>query len=170
MQLRILTHLLDWRRCSSSQSCSFSVISSVSFVPSRIRSKFSEGALTRFCFCTCAHKPFTLFEISSIFLLAVHAKVTLLLSLKIDHFGKSFPSLGLAATFTLSRLSMDIICNLRDWKHAVLNVSSVVSIFNCRRSAKRQRNWSISMRAAVFPHETSVICSVVRFITINTVC
>ena len=56
----------------------------------------------------CAHKLVTLFEISSIFLLAVcsvairlvHAEVNLVLSLMIDHFGKSFPSLGLAAMFT----------------------------------------------------------------------
>ena len=56
----------------------------------------------------CAHKPVILFEISSIFLLAVcsvairlvHAEVNLFLSLKIDHFGKYFPSLGLAAIFT----------------------------------------------------------------------
>ena len=56
----------------------------------------------------CAHKPITLLKISSIFLLAVcsvavrlvHAKVNLFLSLKIDHFGESLPSLGLAAFFT----------------------------------------------------------------------
>ena len=29
MQLRIPTHLLDWKRCSSSQSFSFSVISTI---------------------------------------------------------------------------------------------------------------------------------------------
>ena len=61
-----------------------------------------------FVFCMCARKPVTLFEISSIFLLAVcsvairlvHAKVNLFLSLKMDHFGNFFPSVGLAAIFT----------------------------------------------------------------------
>ena len=51
---------------------------------------------------------------------------------------------------------------------AVLRVSGVESIFNCRQSAKFQRNCSIPTRAAVFPHETSVICAVVRLI-IDTV-
>ena len=53
-------------------------------------------------------------------------------------------------------------CNLRDWVDAVLRVSGVVSIVNCRQSAKFERNCSIPTRAAVFPHETSVICAVVR--------
>ena len=60
-------------------------------------------------------------------------------------------------------------CNLRDVRHAVLRVSGVVSLFDCFQSAKIQRNWSITTGAAVFPHETSVICSVVRLI-IDTVC
>ena len=112
----------------------------------------------------CAHKTVILFEISSIFLFAVcsvairlvHAGVNLFLSLKIDHFGKSFPSLGLAANFTMGYTLFFI-------------VSCVVSIFNCRQSAKFQRNSLITTRAAVFPRETSVICSVVRLI-IDTVC
>ena len=59
VQLRILKLLLDWKRCSSSQSHSFLVISSVSFVPSvplvpsRIGSKFSEGVSTRFFLHVC---------------------------------------------------------------------------------------------------------------------
>ena len=66
VQLRVLTPLLDWKRCSSSQSHSFSVISSVSFVPcvpsvplvpSRIRSKFSEGVSTRFVFACVPTNP-----------------------------------------------------------------------------------------------------------------
>ena len=43
-----------------------------------------------------------------------------------------------------------------------------MSIFNCRQSAKFLANCSITTRAAVFPRETSVICSVVRLI-IDTV-
>ena len=63
-QLRILTPLLDWKRCTSFKSYTFSVISFVPFapsvplVPSRIRSKFSEV-------CGCSFRLVILLKTSS---------------------------------------------------------------------------------------------------------
>ena len=100
-----------------------------------------------------------LLAVCSVAIRLVHANALLFLSLEIDHFRM------------LSRLSLDITAIFATgYTQYFVRVSGVVSIFICRQSAKCQRKWSILTRAAVFPHETSVICSVVRFIIIDTVC
>ena len=71
------------------------------------------------------------------------------------NFGLSFPSLGHTAIFATGDTLYSV--------SAVLRASSIVV-----RVASFKRNWSIPTRAAVFLHETSMICSVVRLI-INTV-
>ena len=96
MQLRTLTPLLDWKRRSSSQSYSFSVISFVSFgplvplVPSQIRSKFSEGVSTRFsaaCVPTTRH---LVRDLIGLFLLVVGSFAIRLVceDARLFHFGK----------------------------------------------------------------------------------
>ena len=95
VQLRILTLLLDWKRCSSSQSSPFSGMCIV-------RSNISAG-------CGCFHQLVILFDTffisSKMFLLVVgsvathlvHANTNLFLSLKIDHF-RMLSRLSLAFT------------------------------------------------------------------------
>ena len=65
------------------------------------------------------------------------------------NFGLSFPSLGLTASFATEDTLYFV--------SAMLWASSTVV-----RVPSFERNWSVPTRAAVFPHETSVICSVVR--------
>ena len=50
-------------------------------------------------------------------------------------------------------------CNLRD--NVSRAIGCVVSTVDCFQGANlEKKNWSIPTRAAVFPHETSVVCSV----------
>ena len=142
---------LDWKRCSSSQSSPFSVIRIISteffcglwvFSPTR---HLVRDLIELFLFAAC-----------SVAILLVHANANLFLSRKINQIRM------------LARLSLDIpaIFATGDTLYfvsAVLRTSSIVF-----RVPRFKKNWSIPTRAAVSPHETTVICSVVRLI-INTV-
>ena len=64
-----------------------------------------------------------LFAACSVAIHLVHVNANLFLSLKIDQLRKILSVFG-------------SYCNLSDGRHAVLPISNVVNIFNCRQSAK----------------------------------
>ena len=149
VQLRILTPLLDWKRCSSSQSSPFSDIRT-------IRSNISAGCGCSLQLVILFDTFFISFEISSEIscLLSAVSQFILFTQIQICLF------LGRLNNFECCRVCLfGHHCDLRDGIHAVLRVSGGVSIFNWLQSDKHPRNWSIPAKAAVFPHETSVICS-----------
>ena len=102
---------------------------------------------------SCSTRSFLLSAVSQSTLFYVNAN--LFLSRKIDQLRM------------LSRLSLDFTatgytdtrCTSCQWYCEHFPLSS-----ECQASKK---NWSITARAAVFPCETSVICSVVRFNTVR---
>ena len=140
-------------------------------------------SLQQFCGCTqnpstCSTRSFlfethrfSLLVVGSVAIHFVYENANLFIYLKIDQrrmlsrLSLDFTATGIHAVLHVSCVTSIFDCNhcdLRDARHAVLRLSGVVSIFDCFQSAKLQKNWSIPTGAAVFPHETSVICSVVR--------
>ena len=101
----MLTHLLDWKV----QSYSFLIISFVSFapfiplVPSRIRSKFSEGVSTRFSASSVPTTRHLVRDLIGLFLLVVGSVAIHLVHEDADLF--HFEKVDLL--WMLSRLSLD---------------------------------------------------------------
>ena len=111
VQLRILTHILDWKGCSSFQS---SLFSGICLVRSNISAVVPK---------TLQLGRHVLSVVGSVAIHLVYVNENLILSPKIDQLR------------ILSRLSLGFHF---DGIHAVFHVSGIVSIFNYRQSAKLQ--------------------------------
>ena len=147
VQLRILSPLLDWKRCSSSQSSSFSVIRTIS---------------TKFLCGLWVFSPLHL--VRDLIALFLHAACSVAI-----HLVRSNANLFLSRKIVQLRSILSVFrsyCNLLDGRHAVLRVSSVVSLFNCRQSAKLFKRTGRSQRKRLCFRKTSVICSAVCLIII----